>query len=116
MDIEKRLECGGEQTFTAGEVRAIADELQQLRRKAADGDAYRQKLEMDIARAAMLILPELKQDVLKVMTGGMDARQLEELCSVLSRKAAAAVPLRPQLVSDRQNGKNSTKNNDYRKI
>ena len=114
MDIEKRLSEGGEQTFTADEVNALAERLRSLSEKAADGEAYRKRLEADIRKAAAVALPELKRDTLGFITSKMSAVQLEELCTALGKKAASQMPLRPQLYSSAAAGK--TDNSEFRNI
>ncbi len=116
MDIEKRLSEGGEITLSAEEVQAITGELRSLRERAADGDTYRRRLKADITKAAVMALPELRKDILEVMVKNMNVIQLEELCSALTKRASAAVPLRPQLANDRQSEKNCVGNNDYKRI
>ena len=116
MDVEKRLFSGEAQSFTADEMNVLAERFRRLHEKAADGETYRRRLEADIAKTAAIALPELKRDTLDFITGKMSAVQLEELCGALSKKAAAAVPLRPQLAGAGRNEKNHIKNNDYKNI
>lgn len=114
MDIEKRLSEGGELTFSPDEVRMLSERLRTLSEKAADGEAYRRKLETDISKAAAVALPELKKDTLGFITSKMSAVQLEELCSVLGKKAASVMPLRPQIFSSAAAGK--TDNSEFKNI
>ena len=114
MDIEKRLSEGGELTFSPDEVRMLSERLRTLSEKAADGEAYRRKLETDISKAAAVALPELKKDTLGFITSKMSAVQLEELCSVLGKKVASVMPLRPQIFSSAAAGK--TDNSEFKNI
>ncbi len=114
MDIEKRILTGGEQTFTAEEMNLIAEKIRSLSEKAADGEAYRARLETDIAKMAAITLPELKRETLGFITSKMSAVQLEELCSVLTKKAAAVMPLKPQLSPAASSRKNNF--NDFRNV
>lgn len=114
MDIEKRLFSGMAQSFTADELNILAEKIRILKEKAADGEAYRRKLEADISKQAAFALPQLKRDTLDFMTRKMSAVQLEDLCSALSAKAAKNIPLRPQLCAEDK--KDSKKYNDYKNI
>lgn len=114
MDIEKRLFSGTAQSFTADELNILADNFRTLKEKAADGEAYRRKLEADISKQAAFALPQLKRDTLDFMTRKMSAVQLEDLCRALCAKAAKNVPLRPQLCAEDK--KDNKKYNDYKNI
>ena len=114
MDIEKRLFSGTAQSFSADELNILAEKFRVLREKAADGEAYRRKLEADISKQAAFALPQLKRDTLDFMTRKMSAVQLEDLCSALSAKAAKSVPLRPQLCAGTKT--ENKKINDYKNI
>ena len=48
LNIEKRLFTGEEQTFSADEVKELADMFRSLKQKAADGDMYRKSLINDL--------------------------------------------------------------------
>ena len=114
MNIEKRLFSGTPQSFSADELNVLAEKFRILNEKAADGDTYRRRLEADINKLAAFALPELKRDTLDFIISKMNAVQLEDLCHAMSKKAAQAAPLRPQLFSEL---KNSTgKNKDYTNI
>ena len=87
MDIEKRLFEGCPQTFTADEMNILAEKYRQLNEKAADGEAYRRKLERMINKTAAVALPGSKKDILDLMIRNMNASQLEELYSAFAEKA-----------------------------
>lgn len=87
MDIEKRLFEGCPQTFTADEMNILAEKYRQLNEKAADGEAYRRKLERMINKTAAVALPGIKKDILDLMIRNMNASQLEELYSAFAEKA-----------------------------
>lgn len=107
MDIEKRLFGGQEQSFTAEEINLLAEKFRRLGERAADGDAYRRRLESDINKVAAVALPELKRDTLNFITAKMSAVQLEDLCNALSKRAAQSVPVKPQLYPAAKNNKNN---------
>ena len=73
MDIEKRIFEGTAQSFTADEMNVLAERIRILTEKAADGDAYRQRLTQDISRAAAIALPELPEATLGFITKNMNA-------------------------------------------
>ncbi len=106
LDIETKLFSGTEQEFSAEEMEMLADSFRTLKAKAADGEAYRRKLEAEINKLAAFTLPELKRDTLDYITSKMSAVQLEELSNALSKKAAQTAPLKPQL-SPVKNTKNN---------
>ena len=114
MDIEKRIFSGGEQTFTADEMMILAEKLRSLNERAADGDAYRTRLVTDINKMAAIAVPALKKDTLSFITSNMSAVQLEDLCHALTEKAAAVMPVKPQLSAVRNTVK--ANNNDYKNI
>lgn len=114
MNIEKRLFSGDAQSFTADEMNIIAEKIRLLKEKAADGEAYRRRLEADIGRAAAVALPELRRDMLEFVTKKLSAVQLEDLCNALTKKAGAAMPPRPQLAGSSKN--TAAGNNAYKNI
>lgn len=97
MDIEKKLLQGGEQTFSADEMKSLSDRLSELSEKAADGEAYRTRLLTDIRKLSAVALPQLKSDTLSFITSSMNADRLEELHKALSAKASEIMPAVPQL-------------------
>lgn len=106
LDIETKLFSGTGQEFSAEEMEMLADRFRTLRAKAADGEAYRRKLEAEIHQLASLALPDLKRDTLDYITEKMSAVQMEDFSHALSKKAAQIAPVRPQL-SPAKNTKSS---------
>lgn len=113
MDIEKKLFSCTEQTFSPEEMNILAEKFRILSQKAIDGDAYRNRLETDIRKFAAISLPELPKDTLSFITDKMSAVQLEEFRSALQTKAAASVPLKPQLFTEKNLKNNNT---DFKNI
>jgi len=107
LDIEQKLFSGTNQSFSADELNVLADRFRSLKEKAADGEAYRRRLEADINKFAAIALPELRHDTLEVIIHKMNAFQLEELCNALAKRAEGTVPSKPQLSSAVRT------NNDY---
>ena len=101
MDVEKRLFEGCSQTFTADEMNLLAEKYRQLSEKAADGEAYRRRLECNINKTAAVILPGIKR-----------AAQLEELYSAFAEKAGEPWG-RPQLSAG---GGAALSNREYKSI
>ena len=88
-----------------------------LTEKAADGDAYRQRLTQDISRAAAIALPELPEATLGFITKNMNAKRLEELHKALAAKAEKSVPVLSQLRPKSTAADGGTgKNNIYKEI
>lgn len=114
LDIEKKLFEGGEQTFTADEMFILAEKFRNLSERAADGDAYRTRLVTDINKMVAIAVPGLKRDTLSFITSKMNAVQLEDLCQALTEKASAVMPVKPQLFTVKNTGRNN--NNDYKNI
>lgn len=96
-DIEKRLLSGGEQTFTADEMKSLAEKFRLLKEKANDGEAYRCQLMHDVRKYTAAVLPEISGDTLESITKSAGIEQLQELCNVLKKKAAESIPIKPQL-------------------
>ncbi len=103
LDIEKRLFSGEAETFSVDEMNIIAEKFRVLQEKAADGEAYRRKLEADINKLAAFTLPQLKRDVLDFIIGKMSAVQLENFKKALSEKKDNNVPVKPQLAGAAKN-------------
>ena len=117
MDIEKRIFEGTAQSFTADEMNVLAERIRILTEKAADGDAYRQRLTQDISRAAAIALPELPEATLGFITKNMNAKRLEELHKALAAKAEKSVPVLSQLGPKSTAADGGTgKNNIYKEI
>lgn len=112
MDVEKRLFEGCSQTFTADEMNLLAEKYRQLSEKAADGEAYRRRLECNINKTAAVILPGIKRDILDLMMKNMNAAQLEELYSAFAEKAGEPWG-RPQLSAG---GGAALSNREYKSI
>lgn len=117
MDIEKRIFDGTAQSFTADEMNVLADRLRELTEKAADGEAYRERLVCDIAKAAAVALPELDSATLGFITDRLSARKLEQLCAALEKRAEKSFPAVSQLRPDKDRSKQGTdRNNIYKGI
>ena len=99
MDIEQKLFSGTQQSFSADEINILADRFRTLKEKAADGEAYRRRLETDINKFASIALPELRHDTLAVIMRKMSAIQLEDLSNALAKRAEGFIPPKPQLSS-----------------
>ena len=108
MDIEQKLFSGVQQSFSADELNILADRFRALKEKAADGEAYRRRLETDINKYAAIALPELRHDTLDVITRKMSAVQLEELSNALAKRADGFAPPKPQLAA-----RSNSDNKDY---
>ena len=106
MDIEQKLFSGVQQSFSADELNILADRFRALKEKAADGEAYRRRLETDINKYAAIALPELRHDTLDVITRKMSAVQLEELSNALAKRADGFAP--PKLAA-----RSNSDNKDY---
>lgn len=105
-DIEKRLCSGEEQTFTADEIKSIAEKLHELKEKAHDGEIYRQQLVCDVRKFSAVVLPEIGEDTLSDITRSMTVGQMLELRRALEKKASESIPIRPQLFKDNTARKN----------
>lgn len=117
MDIEKRIFDGTAQTFTADEMNMLADRLRNLSEKAADGEAYRERLIYDISKAAAVALPELDSATLGFLTEKLSAKRLESLCNALEKRAQQSFPAASQLRGGRTPAKQETnRNNIYKEI
>ncbi len=108
MNVEKRLFSGEEQTFSAEEVRELAETFRSLKQKAADGEVYRNSLVREIKTLSAFALPDMSADTLDCMTKNLSVVQLNELIKSLETKTADVLPTEPQLA---QNGNSRTSNN-----
>ena len=101
MNIEKRLFSGEEQTFSADEVRELAETFRSLKQKANDGEIYRNSLIKEIKTLSAFALPDISAETLENITKAFEA------------KTADIIPVEPQLS---KNGSVRTSNNIYKNI
>ena len=111
VEIQKRLQEGGAQSFSAEETEALAKAWRELEQKAAEGETYRVHLKGKISRAAAMVFPELRSEVLKSMVEVLPAEMMEEWCRVLEKKAGVSGGCRVQLSSGA-----AGKNEAYQKL
>ena len=115
LTIEKRLFTGEEQTFSADEVKQLADMFRSLKQKAADGDIYRKSLVNDLKTFSAISFPELSSATLEHIAENLSVDQLNELINAFEKKAADILPMKPQLFSGISKNTNSN-NNIYKNI
>lgn len=115
MDIEKRIFGGGEISLTAEETEQLAVKMRAMREMAADGEAYRSKLQLELQKASAAALPELDRDVLAFIMEKMSASQLESLLGAMKARAEKLYPLSPQLAPCGE-ARQEHENNAYRNI
>ena len=107
LDIEKKLFCGEEQSFSQEEMRELAGKFRSLKKKALDGEYYREMLVKDVRGLSAVVLPELGADTLMSITGELSVSQLNELKKAFESKASEILPLKPQLSGDDSGRKNN---------
>lgn len=109
MNIEKKLFSGDEQSFSAEEIRALAEKFRLLEKKALDGDYYRNILIQEVKSLSAIALPELRPDMIEHITDSLSVRELDELKKAFESKAADILPVKPQLCSstERKNNNNT---------
>jgi len=73
-------------------------ELEELRRLAEDGRAFRAELLEKTLRAGGLAVPGMKRELLRAMCWNLPTGALRELCGALESQAAKALPLKGQLI------------------
>ena len=115
LNIEKRLFTGEEQTFSADEVKELADMFRSLKQKAADGDMYRKSLINDLKTFSAVSFPEITAATLERIAENLSVDQLNELINAFEKKAADILPMKPQLFSGISKNTNSN-NNIYKNI
>lgn len=113
MNIEKRLFSGEEQTFSADEVRELAETFRSLKQKANDGEIYRNSLIKEIKTLSAFALPDISAETLENITNALSVSQLNELIKAFETKTADIIPVEPQLS---KNGSVRTSNNIYKNI
>ncbi len=114
MELKQKLYSGEEQHFTAEEMKALGQRLEELEQKALDGAYYRSVLTKEIGSLALLALPKLKGDILNKMLEQLCVRELDELRAALKGKAQEIMPLQPQLM--KQAGRKPENNTLYNTI
>ncbi len=112
VDIEKKLFAGDEQSFSAEEIRALAEKFRTLEKKAAEGEFYRDKLIREVKGLSAMVLPELGADTLAHITEELTVRQLSELKKAFEQRAEEILPMRPQLAGAGTKRKNNTEYNN----
>ena len=97
MNIEKKLLSGEEQSFSADEIKELAEKFRSLQQKATDGEHYRHSLIKEVKTLSAIALPELGSETLEHITNSLSVTQLNELIKAFETKAADILPLKPQL-------------------
>lgn len=97
MNVEKKLLSGEEQSFSADEVRQLAQIFHSLKQKSADGERYRSYLIKQLQSLSAVALPELPSNTLSHIADSLSIPQMNELINALEVKAADVLPIKPQL-------------------
>lgn len=105
MELKEKLFSKKEQSFSCDEMEELAKRFSALEEEAQEGRYYRSTLISEVKSLAMLTLPALGEDILADITGGLSARQLNELKKALSGRAEELMPMKPQLYAG-DKGKN----------
>lgn len=114
-DIFKKLGSSGDVILSKSEVAELVKELDILKAKARDGEAYRNELQADVTRLYAIVDPELPMEAVKSVTEKMTLAELKAFKQVYEKKSARLGKGVPQLgkVKDEVTSK---KNNAYKGI
>ena len=114
-DIFKKLGSSGDIVLSKSEVAELVKELDILKAKARDGEAYRNELQADVTRLYAIVEPELPMEAVKSVTEKMTLAELKAFKQVYEKKSARLGKGVPQLgkVKDEVTSK---KNNAYKGI
>lgn len=114
-DIFKKLGSSGDVILSKSEVAELVKELDILKAKARDGEAYRNELQADVTRLYAIVEPELPMEAIKSVTEKMTLAELKAFKQVYEKKSARLGKGVPQLgkVKDEVTSK---KNNAYKGI
>ncbi len=112
-DILKALkETRGEVSLNADEARELAGCIEDLRKKAKDGEEYRKSLESETVRLFALTMPSISNDCTESIVKSLVTEDLKQLKTALGEKKENAVKA-PQLY--REKGADSAeKNSQFR--
>ena len=81
--------------LSAGEARALYDEIAALKKRAQDGDRYREALEKKAVRGLLQALPALDAALAKAICAPLDAQALTALEAAAAQKQGLAPQLLP---------------------
>lgn len=114
-DIFKKLSSSGDVVLSKSEVTELIKELDILKAKARDGEAYRHELQADVTRLYAIVEPELPIEAIKSVVEKMTLDELKAFKQVYEKKSARLGKAVPQLgkVKDEIVSK---KNNAYKGV
>ncbi len=98
-------------TLNNREKKTLLDYINNLKKEALDGRAYRESLMEDVKRFALLSKCGISADTMESIVKAMNISQLCELRSVYEKKASAVVPVKPQTYVE--NNKNRSDNRNF---
>lgn len=109
-DIFKKLSSSGDVVLNKSEVAELVKELDILKAKARDGEAYRNELQADVTRLYAIVEPELPMEAVKSVAEKMTLDELKAFKKVYEKKSARlgkAVPQLGKVRDESASGKNS---------
>lgn len=114
-DIFKKLGSDDELTLSKSEVAQLVKEIDILKAKARDGEAYRSELQAAVTRLYAIVEPELPIAAVKGVIEKMTLDELKAFKQVYEKKSARLGRAVPQLSSTKSEI-SSSKNNAYKGI
>lgn len=106
-------EARGEVLISKAQAQEIGRRFKELTEKAGWGEKYRRELEREVLKCSAVVQPEMPRSVMESAIRGLDIEELAAMEKTYSRMAQKAMPLRPQLMPRREEGRGQD-NRDFR--
>lgn len=113
--VEKilRREVQDDVMLSKAQVTEIGKRFRELSQKASWGEKYRRELEQGVLKYSAIAQPDMPRHVMEAAVKGLDIRELAAMEKTYCRMAEKVLPLRPQLMPRRENGR-ADDNRDFR--
>ncbi len=115
-DVISALKQGADMTLKSHQTQKLSDYIDQLEKRASDGDFYKAQLKDEAQRLMGLTHSELDTKTLKGILDKLSVYELKSLCDSYTKKNAKAEPVSLQLQgakSDKGSNTKTEKNNQF---
>lgn len=97
MTIDSLKSITKDTVLTLQELEALKGEIENLEKRAADAEAYREHLKADIRKFALIIMPSVSVKSFVKALENMDTEEIRSLRDSMKKQANSFMPVSPQL-------------------
>ncbi len=112
-EIIKALENSQEISLSQHESKKLFSYIEQLKKQAQDGIAYRNALESEVIKLSLIVQPEISQKTIESIVSKLSIEELKEFNYAFEKKAAQIMPPKPQLFAEQKENLSRDKNTQF---